>query len=925
KIRDRLMEALNVIDKKKVKDATISRLMSKYIGNSVVKQRILTALKSFDQASVYTIHSFCRQILADNAFESGVLFRSEVAKDNNFIKLGAADHWRKILYHSPESIVSYVMNRSDVDELVELYNKRPLSADLKIKPELSDITPESIDRLYNLICAYYIELTKEWPVERDNVKEIIFRENYLNGNKYRKDSKEALFEEMDQYAGSAAPLIIFDKFENFTADKINSSLNQGNEYIENGIFNICQKIYSTYLEYMEFGSLFLAEMRRSFLDTMDELALNEKSVNIEKSFDDLIKEAHRGLMGASGKFLEEKVRARYKAALIDEFQDTDDLQFEIFNRLFNNRSTILFLIGDPKQAIYRFRGADIFSYLKASELMNNRYTLTHNWRSRTELIQSINDIFSGSDNPFIYDKIKFYLSVPAAQDQAERFMMHGKPIPAFNIWLEPEREDNDRDNTLIERLSAEISCIISIDDDTFSIEKRGVDPKDIAILVRTRRQGLAVKEALLKYNIPSVSRGMGNVFSSEDATPLYFIISAIADPFNLNFVKAALSTPIMGSSANMIYDFNQDISVNFYRYRDIWQSEGVLSMISAFLKEEAVSSRLFAMNGGDRMMTNINHIAEILHEKEYKGRLHPKELAVWFGNIISNPPDDDEYTMRLERDDDAVNIITMHACKGLEFPIVYCPFLGRTSYRGEHYIIYHDPESDNKPVMHLDSNIDENIKKIKEAEDLAEDIRLLYVALTRGKSACRIMLTFNNNFDKSAIYHLLFKRKEDDLKKENDNKSDDEKNNKKKGDKIKFNRNDIVEVLQGIADNSEGRIGFDNGSSMNGKQYISEKFSLEEIAAREFTGKVKGSLSNLSYSSIAKRLMLHANPDEKDFFSEYHTENRKDDEKSFPAGASMGSCIHEIFETIDFTVKDKDYVAARCREILLKYRFDQSW
>ena len=950
KIRDRLREALDVINEKDVNNETISQLMKKYKGDRVTEQIILTALKSFDQASIYTIHSFCRQLLVDNAFESGVLFTSEIVKDNDFIKQGAADQWRKVLYNSPLSIVSYVMNSSEVSEFAKLYAKRPLSTDLIIKPEVN-VTIESVDRFYNLIYAYYSELTEAWHLEKENVTEIFYRENYLSGAIYRKDSKEALLEDMDQYVESANPLIIFDKFENFTTDKIKKSLNKDNEYIENNVFNICQKIYTTYSEYMNSGTSFLVNMKKSFFDTMDELLLNEKNVNIGTSFDDLIKAAHRGLKGASGAQLEERVRARYKAALIDEFQDTDDLQFDIFNSLFNNKSTILFLIGDPKQAIYRFRGADIFSYLKASQAVDKKYTLTHNWRSRYELIESVNDIFSETSNPFVYAKIEFNPAKPAIKDQADRFMKNGITIPAFDIWLAAEYT-NDKDKALMERLSAEISLLINRDDDTFTIGGEKINPKDIAILVRKRRQGLAARRALLKYNIPSVLRGMDNVFESEDALSLYFIISAIADPMNLNFVKAALSTRIMGYSANMLYEFNKDLSsesnrtgdvvTRFYEYRNTWLSEGLLSMISAFLKGEEIPARLFAMTGGDRMMTNINHIAEILHEKEYKEGLAPKELAFWFKNIISNPSDDDEYTMRLERDDDAVNIITMHACKGLEFPIVYCPFLGYAEYKEDNYIIYHDPVENNKPVMYLDKNADEdvnNIKEIKETEDLAEDVRLLYVALTRAKSACRIMLIINRNFKKSALYHVVFKDRLDAANNEDNNNEDNnkeynskkdsdssEKDNKKKA-KVNFNREFAEEVLQEIVYDSKGRISFDDGDIPMGKQYIAEKYS-NEITAREFTGKIRERLITHSYSSISKRLLQHQDHDEKDFFSEYHSEYNIKKENGifgFPAGNVAGLCVHDIFEKIDFTTKDRDYVDENCRDILLKYKFDQTW
>jgi exodeoxyribonuclease V beta subunit len=277
--------------------------------------------------------------------------------------------------------------------------------------------------------------------------------------------------------------------------------------------------------------------------------------------------------------------------------------------------------------------------------------------------------------------------------------------------------------------------------------------------------------------------------------------------------------------------------------------------------------------------------------------------------MISNPADDDEYTMRMERDDDAVNIITMHACKGLEFPIVYCPFLVSTQNNRETCIIYHDPDEDNKPVMCLDKDADTKAKSLKEMEDRAEEARLLYVALTRAKSACRIMLKINKYFNKTAFCRVFF------------------------GEKVNPGRDSAVEEFGKIAYNSNGRINFDDGTIPIRKQYIADKYPQAGISAREFTGKIKESLSNHSYSSISKQLIRQQDNNEnneKDFFSEYHPKNQITIKKEngifgFPAGNIAGLCIHEIFEKIDFTVSDKEYVSEKCGEILLKYKFDQSW
>ena len=418
-----------------------------------------------------------------------------------------------------------------------------------------------------------------------------------------------------------------------------------------------------------------------------------------------------------------------------------------------------------------------------------------------------------------------------------------------------------------------------------------------------------------RYNIPSVSRGMDNVFNSDEALSLYFIVSAIADPSNYNFVKAAASTITMGGSAEILYGFSRDTAVSgtgidavtsrFYNYRDAWTSGGFLNMFTGFLEGESVASRIFALNGGERMITNINHVAEILHNMESENGFTPKELVSWFGNTLSTPPDDEEYSMRLERDDDAVNIITMHACKGLEFPVVYCPFLAHSGNNREKYVIYHDPEDDNRAVLYLDKNIPDGVNALKVKEDLAENVRLLYVALTRAKSGCRVMISPNRDFAKSAPYHIFVKVPG--------------------YDSVKYSREILPEVFRELAESSEGKICFTDGAFYQGKTYLVEKHSADRIAVRKFTGVLKDGWKTHSYSSIVQHASTDDNPVEKDLYPEYQVQQEKGEGIfGFASGARAGLCIHEVFEKTDFKVKDKVLVESACSEILEKYRYDTS-
>jgi exodeoxyribonuclease V beta subunit len=915
RIRDRLRDAVSVIEDQPIKDKTITLLMKKYKGDNIVKQRILTSLKSFDQSSVYTIHSFCQQMLVDNAFESGSLFSSEIVNDNAFIERGVTDLCRVTLYNTSPALVSYFMENCSVNELIELYKKRPLSPDLRIEPEDSDADIESLEGCRTLIEKLYAELSDVWSSESDRVRDIFCNSKVLKGNIYKEESMDALIEEMNDYIAGETPFAFFDRFYNYTSEKIKDSLKKGCEYPESAVFEICRKIYTANEEYNNAGALMLISIKKRLFDVIDDLVLSSKSQNSRRSFDDLIKDAQRGLNGKSGKLLEEKVRARYKAALIDEFQDTDNLQFDIFSRLFNNEKTILFLIGDPKQAIYRFRGADIFSYMKASQLMKNRYTLAQNWRSRPELIGAVNAVFERCKDPFIFDKIQFYPVRPGEENQGDQLMKRGVPIPPFDIWLSPDGAESAGD-MLIEKLSSEISLLINRGDESlYTLGGRPVVPGDIAVLVRTRKQGAAVRDAFAAYSIPSVSRGMDNVFKSDEAGDLYFIVSAIADPANYNLVKAASSTIAMGGSADLLYGYHRNspegkdgldaVTSRFYNYRESWISGGFLNMITGFLEKESVASRLFALSGGERMVTNINHIAEILHDAEHKNDFTPREMVTWFGNTLSDPPDDDEYSMRLERDDDAVNIVTMHACKGLEFPVVYCPFLAHSNDGKGEYVIYHDPDDHDRPVLYLDKNVPDEVKAIKASEDLAENIRLLYVALTRAKSACRVMFAPNKIFGKSAAFHIFVKSAGSDVP--------------------GYSREILDASLRDLHGSSGGRISFSDGTVSKGIAYIAGEHSAEEIAVRKFTGEVKSCWKTHSYSAIARSFESHVDADGKDFKWEFNArKGRGEGIFGFASGTRAGLCIHEIFEKTDFTTKDRISVTDICSGLLEKYRFDIS-
>lgn len=910
RIRERLADALNFLDGGGINDRTVEELMKRYSAVGNLRLRISAALRNFDQASVFTIHSFCQQLLADNAFESGNLFSSEIVKNDELIEQGAADLLRRVLYFAEESVAEYILAGCELAELVKLYRVRPLSGDLKIRPDIIPVDTKEIDSHYRNVKGLYGRLSELWKGVSDDVKNLFTSSNMLKSSKQRDLAIEKIIEKMDLYIDGGDPFNIFTDLYRYTSGEIEKLKHNGITAAAREVFDICQSLTDSYAAYNRLGGALLAGVKRRLFEEVDALLLKKRSVSGRKSFDDLIRDAHRGLTGGTGGMLAARVSARYRAALIDEFQDTDTLQFEIFDRLFNNSRTLLFLIGDPKQAIYRFRGADLFSYIRASRSVKNCYTLARNWRSRSELISAVNCMFERCSSPFIFEQVRFHTVSAGDVSQGERLFRDGEPLPPLGIWLAPEDETGSGGG--YDRLASEISQLISTAPGSgHTLDGRAVTPKDIAVLVRTKRNGEKARVALARYNIPSVSRGMGSVFDSEEAMAIYFIVHAVSDPSNSRALKTALSTSVIGWSSTMLFEgdgagsdrLNQT-TTRFYHYRDLWLSGGFTQMLSALIDGESVAARLLSLENGDRMITNINHLMEIIQREEQRSGRKPKETVSWFAGEMISRRDSDEYTMRPERDDEAVTIITMHACKGLEFPVVYSLDLDYIRNYTEKYTIYHDSTDGNRPVLYLGKDAPDDVKRARESEDLAESVRLLYVAVTRAKSACRIMLSPNNRFLSTSAGHIFIKSPGYQMQ--------------------KYNRGGLVSALAELAGASAGTISFIDGGVLKGRRYQPEVYNPELISARTFSGRIGEVWRTHSYSSIASRGIEHDPVDSRDFVAEYTPVAATGSGIfGFPAGARAGSCIHEVFEKLSFQSSAAD-VERVCGEALQRYRFDPS-
>lgn len=918
RIRSVISDALRYCETGVVKEKIIAEIMDKHSDDPSVVQRLRGALKSFDEASVYTIHSFCQQVLADNAFESGSLFSSDITSDDLIHERLAADFWRMNVYTLPEFLAEYIISHESPGSLVSLYVKRPLSPQMRIEPVVEAPEVEDIKKLLSKVEKLHNKLSAQWKKEHGAAEDFILKSGCLSGNVYRKKKMPERIENLAFYLDGDDFLSLPDGFEYFTNEKINSSLNKGREAPDLPLFKTADSLGEAVYEYYSACSDYLVKFRIDMFSYIDTEGRRIKGELGKRGFDDLIRDVQSALRSERGILLARSVRVRYKAALIDEFQDTDDLQYDIFNGIFGTGESTLFLIGDPKQAIYRFRGADIFSYIKASETVMNRYTLANNYRSTPELIRSVNSIFSAGSFPFVFKEISFTGVEAAKPDQCDYLYKDDTRLPAMDIGLADyfavKNGEEKNDEILLTTIAAEISDITSSGRYRFAPSGKEVKPSDIAVLVRSHHQASAVQEVLARCGIPSVTRGHESVLATTEAGEICRIIAAVAEPGRSARLRSAAATSIIGYDASDIFRLNDDsgdggalhpeLTERFHGYRDVWIKSGFMDMFALLLFNENITVRILGRSRGERAMANINHLAEILNMVQFENSYSPDELVSWMENAIADPPQDDAYAMRLDKDSDAVEIVTMHACKGLEYPVVFCPYLAHQSKANKKEVfVYHDPDNDYAPVMCLDNDrVTAEIKEIREMEDLAENVRLMYVALTRAKSMCRVLFTVKNYFLSTAPAHVLLEG------------AFEEKPS------IENSFNVFASVLKKLSSESDGEISFRIVRGEDLKLSGKPESAAVSLQQRLFKGEISRTWGMQSYSSITKSM----HDEKSDGFAGKPVETGAGI-FAFPRGTKAGLCLHEIFEITDFREKDKSVVSGKVLSLLRKYGYEESW
>jgi exodeoxyribonuclease V beta subunit len=796
RIRDRLARAARCfrgMETPATHDAFLNALLADYPDDDqrqLCADRLDAAAQWMDEAAVYTIHGFCSRMLRQHAFDSGSLFDLELSQEEDLIlERAVQDYWRTFCYQ---------LSGEEAAMLGQVA-QTPAQLQSRVRPLLDEaLTPDDTalaDKLGTLAQQHREQINAlkqrwgQWAEELEALFQSAWAEKRLGRKKPQSKAVLGWFEKLRTWAAdpdAVDPGLSNTFFDRLDPNDLAEQSDNIDELLRHEALPHRNELFKPQDSLPPIGPAILPHAAAWIRERIQRQKRSQGVIG----FDDMLTRLRDALRGPNGDKLASIIREQFPVAMIDEFQDTDPVQYETFQRIYGEAAASTdsigwFMIGDPKQAIYAFRGADIFTYLKAREAVgDNRHTLGRNFRSSAALVNAVNHVFQRADQQ---DEGVFLLqrAIPfepvAPNGLKESFQVDGKPHPALSFWLLDSDKDNDTSITVGEYLPAmaeacatEMTHLLNQGADGKARFHDGDDgtlkPADMAVLVRNGREAQAIRDALAERGVRSVYLSdKDNVMTSGEAGDVLLWLSACAEPESESALRAALATASLDLSWQALDELNQDERrwedkvEQFREYKRRWQRQGVLPMLRQLLRDFGVPSRLLNAVDGERSLTNLLHLSELLQQAS--AQLDGEQALVrWLAeerDSAAQSQASEEQIMRLESDADLVKVITIHKAKGLEYPLVFLPFICsfREVKNTDLPIRYHDDQGELQASLDPDAAILEQADR----ERLAEDMRLLYVAMTRPRHACWLGIApvrsgrGNDRVDlqKSGIGHLL--------------------------------------------------------------------------------------------------------------------------------------------------------------------------
>ncbi|AMK79211.1 MULTISPECIES: exodeoxyribonuclease V subunit beta [Methylomonas] len=731
-------------------------------------RRLELAANWMDESAVYTIHSWCNRMLQQHAFDSGSLFRQEVnTDDTELLNEVVRDYWRSFYYE--------MSNDADFPSLYAVF-KHPDELLLAVRSLLGNAEPipfsladgQSIKELISAVASIRQSSLQElkapwlnWLPEVRELLEAAIENKVLPAKNYNSANRRNWLDKIE--AWSLDPLQdtldIGKGFENLSPAGMAKLANPGQTSPDHPGFAAIGQLPARLAALPSLK----VELIKHAVHWIRQRYDFEKQRIARMTFDDMLNRLDTALQGQNGDRLAEVIRQQYPIALIDEFQDTDPVQYRIFSTLYATPAagdSACLMIGDPKQAIYSFRGADIYTYLKAHrDTQGRHYTLSTNYRSTQALVDAVNQVFlqadrqdrgafrfkTDQDNPLPFLPVK-------AQGRDDVWVVDNQAAPALTLW-HWESEDAvgmpAYRETLAEVTASEIVRLLNAADSGQAGFRsasgwQALQPGDIAILVRSGTEASAIRNALARRRLRSVYLSeRDSIFASAEAVDMLLWLNALAEPRNERKVRAALSSATFGWSYQALHELALDEPgwelhlERFLVYQQRWQQDGILPALRQLINDYGLHTRLADDSEGERSITNLLHLAELLQQASMQlegeqALIRHLAEAIEAGGSQAG---DDDGIIRLESDANLIKVVTIHKSKGLEYPLVFLPFICSFREVGGRFNAYYRYHDENR-YLQIDLHKQEHIKAISEEERLQEDLRLLYVAMTRARHAC---------------------------------------------------------------------------------------------------------------------------------------------------------------------------------------------
>ena len=720
------------------------------------------ALRSMDEAAIYTIHGFCQRALSDHALSSGQAFDTSLLNDDLELWQDALKDWWRRQSYTLDNVDWHLFQSclGNLKSLLATQSEMRRSYHAKILPEVD----QNLNDLYlawQQLDTELKALSVAWNEGREGILEVLGDSKALSrSNKlpYHKNNLAKFFENWNNYFNSAALLVIPDSLYYLGSSALvdcSTDKKRGSDPdLETGFFQLAQQTLDKIDQIkMQFKVRALIEASDHAQQQVRRVKQQSRSI----AFQDQLSLLFEALTGSAAAALGQQLRNRFPVAMIDEFQDTDAIQFGIFRTLYFDQQDIsLTMIGDPKQSIYSFRGGDIYTYIKAKQEPSVvLYSLLTNWRSEAKLVNAVNHIFNNRPAPFIYaETIDYRPVVPATNKLPAPLRFDGTATTPLTIWSIPQTSEqkNLSKQQVYDRINeAIVKEIIGLVEGgrqgNVTLGDKPLVSGDIAILVRTGIEGGQLRAALSAKGIRAVTIGRDKVFDSSEAQGLYDLLIAINHFSNLQLVRAALASSLLDFDYLQISEVtgNENTWQNWCEkirsFHLLWQQRGFIAMFQRLLQELEIAERIAKTDFAQRSLTNLLHLSELCQQQSQFSAGFDSLLA-WYRQQI-NEVVADETELRLESDEDLVKIVTIHKSKGLEYPVVFVPFLWscRPAEISVGSILkFHDARYN--PVLDLGSANFTDHTFVTEKERLAEDIRLAYVAITRARA--RVYLTWGD-------------------------------------------------------------------------------------------------------------------------------------------------------------------------------------